>query len=108
LRWHQGVNAIDNYGISTYGRAAFVIQSDGPQANPYAQLPAYWNTITSDAADVDIGFQFAFAVGTANFSSITQTGINHAAKEIEFYQSDLTNPGNAAAITSAYNQLLAQ
>jgi hypothetical protein len=104
----QGVDAIDTYGMNTYGRSGFVIQNDGLEASPYAQLAAYWNTMTSDAVYVDIGFQFAWPVGTTNFSSITQTGINHGAKEIEFYESDLTNPANASAIASAHNQLLAQ
>jgi acid phosphatase len=104
----QGVNSIDTYAMNTYGRAGVVIQNNGLQASPWAQLATYWNTMTSGAAFADIGFQFAQPVGTTNFSSIAQTGINHGAKEIEFYESDLTNAGNAAAIVSAHSQLLAQ
>ena len=57
--------------------------------------------------NVDIGFQFAGPVGTNGFESIIQTGINCGAKYIEFYESDLTNSGNAGAIDSAHNALLA-
>jgi hypothetical protein len=71
----QGVNTINAYGMNTYGRVGFVIQNNGLQASPWPQLATYWNTMTSDAAFVDIGFQFAWPVGTNNFSTITQTGI---------------------------------
>ena len=103
----KGVNTINAYGMNIYGRSGFAIQNNGLQASPWPQLATYWNTMASDAAVVDIGFQFASPVGTNNFSTITQTGINDGAKEIEFYESDLTNPGNAAAIASAHSQLRA-
>jgi hypothetical protein len=104
----QGVTDFLNYGIDTYGRGHFIIQNDGLSSSPYTELSTFWNTMTADSTYVDIGFQFSYAVGTTNFDSITQNGVNMGSKVIEFYQSDLTNSGNAAEIVSAHNQLISK
>jgi hypothetical protein len=104
----QGIYDFINYGIDTYGQGRFIIQNDGLCAYPYTELSTFWNTMTADSTYVDIGFQYSYAVGTTDFDSITQNGINMGAKFIEFYQSDLTNSGNAAEIGSAHSQLISK
>jgi hypothetical protein len=104
----QGVNDIVNYGINFYGRDRFVFQNDGLQAYPYTELANWWTLMQTDSAYVDIAFQFAYALGTTNFNTTIQTGIADGAKFIEFYESDLTNTGNSAAIALAHDQLLAR
>ena len=102
----QGVTDIVNDGIGTYG-TQFIFGMTDYNRYPYPILVQWWALMQADSAYVDIGFQFAYAVGTTNFISITQTGINDGAQLIEFYESDLTNPNNSAAIASAHAQLLA-
>jgi glycosyl hydrolase family 42 (putative beta-galactosidase) len=104
----QGVNDVVNTGINFYGRGRFIVQNDGLQQYPYTELAQWWTVMQADSAYVDVGFQFAYAMGTADFAGVSQTGIDDGAKFIEFYQSDLTNAGNAAAIASIHQQLLAK
>ncbi len=77
-----------------------------PETCASARASASWQASQSPSkANADA--RCTWPVGTNSFSTTTQTGINDGAKEIEFYESDLINPGNTAAIASAHSQLLA-